>query len=208
MNTNAKVSKGETGKARDDGKGMQGITMPKPLGHNVLTQSGRHATGQNLARVGNIRPGQSEPASNKVKTGVPAGAPIRSMVPRPSIPANQAETSKDLEARILAKPQPFTYDTLAATLPTDRLDMSTLGIPYNVMAPVDAKPQSYGKPVMSESDAFAAVGYAPGATKGTGSIISGSPTRGVERQAGRPGNKNTDTSSRDTARLRQTRGGF
>jgi hypothetical protein len=123
------------------------------------------------------------------------------MVPRPSIQADQAQTSKDLEARIRANPQPFTYEGGAATLRTDRHDGSTEGIHYNVMAPVNAKPQSYGSPVMSDKEMLAATGDSkPG---GYNSINSGFPTRGNERQAGRPGKVNAGTSSRENSRMRQ-----
>jgi hypothetical protein len=126
------------------------------------------------------------------------------MAPRPSIPANQAETSSDLEKRLLAKPQPFTYEGGAATLAAGSHDGSTEGIPYNVMADVNAKPQSYGAYVgcgnTSETNYAATGDTKPG---GYNSINSGFPTRGNQRQAGRPGNKNSNTSARENSRMRQ-----
>jgi hypothetical protein len=191
---------GQTGESRNTGARTY-TTTPTPPGHNVTTNTARHATGQSLAKVGAQRGGQSEPSSNKVTTGVPASAPIRSMVPRPSIPANQADTSNDLEKRILAKPQPFTYDTTTPNIPTGRHDGSTEGIRYNVMAPVNARPQSYGSAVMSDKEMLAATGDTkPG---GYNSINSGFPTRGNQRQAGSPGKVNAGTSSRENSRMRQ-----
>src|SRR5258708_3952548 len=130
MNTKARVPTGETGALPSDGKRTQGMKVPS--GPARQPNLGRHFQNSRTANVGTIRDGQSEPASNKVITGVPPGAPIRSMAPRPSIPANQAETSKDLEARLVAAPQPFTYEGGSATLPTGHVDMSRLGEPYNV----------------------------------------------------------------------------
>src|SRR5260370_21334502 len=102
----------EHGAIRGDGTGKRRFdTTPKPADHNVTTNAGRHHTGEALARVGATRGGQ-EPSGSVVgtgvnaKTGVPSSAPIRSMVPFPSIPANQAETSRDLEKRLMAPPQP------------------------------------------------------------------------------------------------------
>jgi hypothetical protein len=191
---------GQTGESRNTGARTY-TTTPTPPGLNVTTNAGRRATGQSLANVGAQRGGQAEPAGNRSITGVPASAPIRSMAPRPSIQANQAETSKDLEARIRANPQPFTYEGGAATLRTDRHDGSTEGIRYNVMAPVNARPQSYGSAVMSDKEMLAATGDTkPG---GYNSINSGFPTRGVQRQAPMPGTKNSSTSSRENSRMRQ-----
>src|SRR6266481_7602153 len=48
---------------------------------------------------------------------MPITASKTAMKPRSSIQTNQAETSKDLEERLLAATQPFTYEGGAATLP-------------------------------------------------------------------------------------------
>ncbi|HEV2522593.1 MAG TPA: hypothetical protein VGT24_09445 [Candidatus Acidoferrales bacterium] len=53
----------------------------------------------------------------------------------------------------------------------------------------------------------AAIGYDLKATRSSNPIISGYPG-GMRRQAGRPGNVNTNTSKRDNARMRQRPGGF
>jgi hypothetical protein len=188
---------GQTGESRNTGTRTY-TTTPTPPGHNVTTNAARRATGQSLANVGAQRGGQSEPSGNR-----PITASRTAMRPQPGVLANQAETSKDLQERLTKATQPFTNEGGAATLPTGRHDGSTEGVPYNVMAPVNARPQSYGKAVMSEAAMFDAVGYAPGATKGAGSIISGFPTRGAQRQAGRPGKVNAGTSSRENSRMRQ-----
>jgi hypothetical protein len=104
----------------------------------------------------------------------------------------------------MARPQPFTYEGGGATLPTDRHDGSTEGIPYNVMADVNAKPQSYGTLVgcanTGETNWAASGDSKPG---GYNSINSGFPTRGVQRQASMPGTRNSNTSSRENSRMRQ-----
>jgi len=199
MSTKYPVRAGETGAIRGDGSGTRTFTTtPKTPGHNVTTNAARHATGQQLARVGNQRGGQSEPASNKVQTGARP-----EMTPRPSIRADQAQTSRDAEARLLAAPQPFTYDGAAATAPTGRHDGSTEGVRYNVAAGVNAKPQTYGSPVMSEKEMMEAVGYSSGATKSSNPIITGQPTKNNQRQAGKPGSRNANTSGRENNRMRQ-----
>jgi hypothetical protein len=201
------VPASETGAIRGDGSGKRRFdTTPKTAAHNVTTNAARHATGEALARVGNIRPGQSEPSGNRPITGVPPGVPIRSMAPRPSIQANQAETSSDLEKRLMARPQPFTYEGGAATLYPGSVNWNPSGaVPYDVHTDPDSGPQvrGGGHAPMSDTDAFAAVGYSSGATKSSESIISGFPTRGNQRQAGRPGSRNSNTSSRENSRMRQ-----
>jgi hypothetical protein len=160
------VRAGETGAIRGDGTGSRTFTTtPATPGHNVTTNAARHSVGQPLARPGTQRDGQGARRANGVGTGYNQRTGAKpEMTPRQSIRANQAETSQDLERRILAAPQPFTYEGLAATSPTGRHDGSTEGVPYNVMASVNAKPQSYGKLVgvgntNATEDELAAVGY-------------------------------------------------
>jgi hypothetical protein len=204
MNTKAKVPSVETGASqRGDGKSTSIKWAEGPMRDPL---AGRHAVNSSGAEPGTVRGGQSEPSGNRPVTGVPKSAPIRSMVPIPSIPANQAETSKDLEARLLAPPQPFTYDTLAATLPTGHHDGSTEGVPYNVMTDVNAEPQRLagthvGCANTGETNWAASGDSKPG---GYNSINSGFPTRGNQRQAGKPGKSNQGTSARENARVRQT----
>ena len=202
------VPAGETGAIPGDGSGTRNFTtVPKPPGHNVTTNAGRRAVGQPLARPGAIRDGQGASRANGVGTGYNQRTGARpEMTGRPSIRANQAETSLDAERRILAAPDPFKYDNSTANMPTGRLDYKTLGIPYEVQAPVDAKPQSYGSPVMSDKEMLAATGDTK--PQGYNSINSGFPTRGNQRQAGKPGSRNANTSNRENARVRQRPGGF
>jgi hypothetical protein len=206
MNTKAKVPSTQTGDSPSDG-GTSGIRMPAALGHNVLTNTGRHAKGSLIAQPGTIRGGQSEDAGNKPITGVPPGAPIRSMNPIPSIPANQAETSKDAEARILAPPQPFTYNTLSAALAAPRVGWNPDGaVPYDVHTDPNKGPQVIGGGHAPMSDAeIAAAASVDGmpSSKGVNPINSGFPTRGNQRQAGTPGSRNSNTSSRENSRMRQ-----
>ena len=85
------------------------------------------------------------------------------MKPRKSIPANQAETSRDLEERILASPQPFTYENGAANAPTGRVNGATLGEPYGRPAEsLNAKTRSMGTHVgcaNTQDTNLGAVGY-------------------------------------------------
>jgi hypothetical protein len=203
MNTQARVPTSQTGDSQSDG-GTQGIKLPS--GPARQPNLGRHFQNSRTANVGTLRGSGSEPDGNHPITGVSPSSPIHSMVPRPSIPADQAETSKDLERRLVANPQPFTYEGGAATLTTDRLDMSQLGEPYNVMSPVDAKTRSMGTHVgcanTGETNWAATGDSKPG---GYNSINSGYPTRGNQRQAGQPGTRsNKSASGREIARTRQT----
>jgi len=212
MNTKGKVPATETGATRGDGIGTrQFTTMPKALGHNVTTNAGRHATGEAQARVGTIRQGQGPSGSGvgtgaNQKTGVPAGAPIRSMAPRPSIPANQADTSNDLEKRLMANPQPFTYQDGAATLAAGSVRFAEVGIGYEYKSEPGAplSKRGYGVAPMGKDamEAAASVDGMP-SSAGVNPVNSGYPTRGNQRQAGMPGTRNTNTSRRDNSRMRQ-----
>src|SRR5579859_3443225 len=117
MNTKAKVRTAQTGDSRRDG-GTQGITMPKPLGHNVLTESGRHFKNSRTANVGTIRGGQSAPSGNSPKTGVPKDAPIRSQEPVPTdyLWTDAANPSESAEKNITPASSPFRVEGGAATL--------------------------------------------------------------------------------------------
>jgi hypothetical protein len=74
---------------------------------------GRHSVGVQRVNTGKTRGGQSEPASNKVKTGTNT-----EMKPRAGVLANQAKTSLDLQNRLTKAPQPFTVTGAAPTQPT------------------------------------------------------------------------------------------
>jgi hypothetical protein len=123
------------------------------------------------------------------------------MRPQPGVLADQRETSSDLQRRLVKSPQPFTNDGGAATLnaPTNPSFRSS-GSPSELRD----KPKSVGCANTSLSaEEMAAVGYDPGATKGTWSLISGHPTKNNQRQAGRPGKVNAGTTSRENSRMRQ-----
>jgi hypothetical protein len=204
MNTKARVPSTETGVGTQDGRAT-GIRMPEVGGRQKTTEAGRHATGQRTANVGTIRGGQSEPDGNHPITGVPKDAPIRSMAPIPSIPANQAETSRDLEKRLMAPPQPFTYEGGAATLlpGSVRWENAPGCVPYGQAVDVDARTQTYGHAPMSkaEMEAAASVDGMP-SSAGVNSVNSGFPTR-PPRQAGMPGTRNTNSSGRANRLMRQ-----
>ena len=170
---------------------------------------GRHSVGQQTARPGSIRGGQGAHVANGVgtghnqKTGVSRSSPSRTMAPRPGVPANQADTSRDLMRRLSGKaPQPFTNQGGAATLsaPTNPAYRST-GKPRELVE--NGTHVGCANTSLSKAE-MAALGYGANDTKSPWSIISGNPTRNNQRQAGRPGNVNKGTSSRENARMRQT----
>jgi hypothetical protein len=165
--------------------------------------AGRHNVGGKFAAPGSTRGGQAEPRGNR-----PITASTKNMTPRPGVLANQAETSLDLQRRLAPDraPQPFTNRGGAATAPTGTVNQQRLGVPYGIAAGANAKPQSYGSPVMSEKEMFAATGDTK--PRGYNAINDGFQTHGGKRQAGRPGNKNANTSAKDNARVRQRPGGF
>jgi hypothetical protein len=203
------VPAGDTSAVRGDGRGVRHYTTtPKTPGHNVTTNAARHATGQSLARVGNIRGGQSEPAGNWPVTGVPKDAPIRSMAPRPTVElwSNQAETSKTAEAAISGPPTPFRAEGGAATLLPGSVKFAEVGIGYEYISTPDAPLSKRGYGVApqskSEMEAAASVDGMP-SSAGQNPIITGFPL-GAPRQAGRPGSRNSSTSPRENSRMRQS----
>jgi hypothetical protein len=144
MNTKGKVPATETGATRGDGSGTRQFTaMPKARGHNVTMNSGRHATGQSLAQPGNIRGGQSEPASNK---GGGITGSRTAMRPTPGILNDAKETSRDLEKRLLGKAtQPFTNEDGAATLAAASVNWNPSStVPYDVHTNPNSGPQVKG----------------------------------------------------------------
>lgn len=175
MNTKARVPTAQTGESASDG-GTQGIKMPPALGHNVLTESGRHFKNSRTADVGTIRSGQSEPDGNHPITGVSKDSPIRSMAPVPSIPANQAETSKNLEQVLVTPPTPFKYEGGAATLLPGSVRFAEVGIGYEYKSEPDAplSKRGYGVEPMGKQameDAASAGGGMP--SKGYNPINGG-----------------------------------
>lgn len=97
---------------------------------------GRHAIGIQRVNTGQQRAGQSEPASNKVKTQVPANAPIRSMQPKQQVLTDAAHTSADAQKLLTRPPAPFATSNAAAqqsTPPSPRGAKPGLG-PKNIYA--------------------------------------------------------------------------
>jgi hypothetical protein len=128
------------------------------------------------------------------------------MAPIPSIRANQAETSKDAEARILAPPQPFTYEGGSATLLPGSVKFAEVGIGYEYIsepgAPLSKRGYGVAPQTKAEIEAAASVDGMP-SSAGQNPIITGYPTGGA-RQAGMPGTRSKNASSREIARTRQT----
>jgi hypothetical protein len=138
------------------------------------------------------------------KKGNPITASSTRMQPRSPVMTDANTPSSDAQRQINQPPAPFANPNNAKNLPTGRLPMNTLGIPYT--KPTDGpRKESYGSAVMSDADMMAATGYTPNATKSSDPLRSGHPTRNNQRQAGRPGNKSTGTSAKDNARVRQVR---
>jgi hypothetical protein len=166
--------------------------------------AGRHAVGGTTARPGSIRGGQAEPSGNK--GGGITGSSTR-MQPRPPVLTDAAHTSRDAERIIPRPPMPFEnpQGSLNVPAPTHRQFRST-GNPKELIDR-SSSASIHGGTSLS-ADEMAAVGYGPNDTKGTWSIISGQATKNNQRQAGRPGNVNSNTSKRDNARMRQRPGGF
>ncbi len=200
------VRASETGAVRGDGEGTRSFTTkPIPPGRNVTVNSGRHAVGESLARPGTIPGGQGARRANGVGTGYNQKTGARpEMTGRPSIRSNQAETSLDAERRLLAAPDPFKFDNSTANMPTDRINGATLGIEYNVEAPVNAKPQTYGSKVMSDKEMMEAVGYGASDTKSDNPIINGYGGRKNPRESGMPGTRSKNASKREQAAVRQS----
>lgn len=103
---------------------------------------------------------------------------------RPFVP-DAKETSADEETMIKEAPQPFKNRMTAAQMPTGRLNLKGLGIPYDVPSPVNARPLNLGTKVKAGTTAamLAAVGE-PRLPKGYNPVNSGYPTRGVSRTVG------------------------
>ena len=178
--------------------------------------AGRHAVGQQMARTGSIRGGQSEPSGNR-----PITASRPQNRPAPPVLANQAETSRTAQRMIPRPPMPFenprgTVGLAAPVHPYFNNRKSKDNVYYDGGSPVNPNQKAGGYKATSASihngtattdDMLAAVGE-PRRPSGYNSITSGFPTTGGRRQSGRPGNVNTSTTKRDNARMRQRPGGF
>jgi hypothetical protein len=179
--------------------------VAKNQGRNPMV--GRHATGGQTARPGGIRGGQGAHVANGVGTGHNQQTASRpAMIPRPPVLANQAETSRDIAQRVLRAPQPFTNTGGAATLPAPAHSQ------FRSDGNAKESQKRYGGSASASihsstsltADEQRSVGGGMPSERGQHSVISGFPTSGAKRQAGRPGNKNTGTSARENARVRQT----
>jgi hypothetical protein len=204
------------GVARSDGRPMNMNPTPRAPGHNVTTQSGRHATGQALARPGTQRAGQGPHTSGMTPgTGhTPKTASRSAMRPKAPVRATGSNAFPDAQRQVTQPPAPFANPQGAKNVPTGRHDGSTYGVRYNVEAPVNAKPQSYGTLVgcgnTSDID-YAAIGTSRAeimAARGSREQDSVRGVRGNQRQTGMPGTKNANTTARANARMRQRPGGF
>ena len=128
------------------------------------------------------------------------------MQPRPGVLANQADTSRDLQRRLTGKaPQPFTNEGGAATLqpPTHPAYRST-GNPKELNYEISTK-HSVCKPYSLSAEEKAAIGEDDSTFPGgyNGPLNNGFRGSGA-RQAGKPGSRNSNTSSRENSRMRQT----
>jgi hypothetical protein len=161
--------------------------------------AGRHAVGGKTASPGSIRGGQSA-------TARPITASTKNMTPKPGVLANQAETSLDLQNRIMKAPQPFTNKGGAATTPAPT--HSSFGSTGSAREGQEryggGNKHSVHSGTSLDAEMMAAVGYGPKATRSDNPIISGNPFKGNQRQAGRPGNVNKGASAKDSQRVRQT----
>jgi hypothetical protein len=114
---------------------------------------------------------------------------------------NAADTSRDAQKLIKRPPSPLDNPYGAKNIPAPtQKDFRSTGSPSELRD----RPKSIGcANTTLSAEEMAAVGYAPSATKGTWSLISGQPTRGNQRQAGKPGSRNSNTSARENSRMRQ-----
>jgi hypothetical protein len=120
-----------------------------------------------------------------IKTkGQPISGGAKQFRPTPNV-LTDAATSRDAQQLTRSSPQPFQSRQSTANLPAGRLNMKTLGIPYDKPSPVKARPQNWGKKPEAGTSAsmLAAVGE-PRVPKGYNSINSGYPTRGTQRTVG------------------------
>jgi hypothetical protein len=177
--------------------------VAKNQGRNPM--AGRHGTGGQTARPGGIRGGQAEPQGNR-----PITASRPAMRPEAPVLSNQAETSRTAQRMIPRPPMPFENPHGAANVsaPVNRNASHPYGLPAKTLLPKTAGANlvsnraSIHNGTETTQDMLDAVGE-PRKPSGYNSIMSGFPTSGAKRQAGRPGNASTNTSKRENARVRQ-----
>jgi hypothetical protein len=180
-------------------------------GHNVTMNSGRHATGQALARPGDPRPGQGPHSSgNTPGTGYnPKTSSTPRMTPRAPVLTNQ-NTSAQAQQQIMQPPQPFAnpYGTVNVpasanqnfkslqthSQPAKNLHGGSSRAAYNI------KEIGCGNTTPTSAD-LAAVGYD---RRPAGYNVVNYFRGPGNRQTGQPGtNTNRKTSARENARVRQ-----
>ena len=119
------------------------------------------------------------------KKGQPISGGRPQFQPTPNVLTESNQTSSDAQRLARASATPFQNRQGPANIPTGRLNTKTLGIPYDVPKPVNAKPQNYGAKVApgTTPQMLSAVGE-PRLPKGYNPIQSGYPTRGAQRVVG------------------------
>lgn len=193
----ATVKAAASSKVKGDGRGMRSLTTtPRTPGLGVTTNAGRHATGEQLARVGSHA--TQRPDTVTPNTGVSPSSPSRSMRPIPPVLTDQY-TSEGAQRIISRPPSPFDNPHSSVNVPA----------PANPSARYSGDNATEGRTRWGGSSSasvhngtsltreeMAAIGYEPGDTKSTESIISGFPMRNSQRQSGMPGtNSNRKVSS-------------
>jgi hypothetical protein len=99
------------GVSRSDGRpvNMSPATIARVPAPYVTFNSGRHASGQALARPGNLRAGQGPHSSGRTPgTGYnPKTLSTKAMTPREPVRATGANALPDAQRQIMQPPQPF-----------------------------------------------------------------------------------------------------
>lgn len=124
---------------------------------------------------------------------------------RPTKPVKStSNTSSDAERQIMQSAAPFANPHGTVNVPTGRVDMSRLGIPYTDPKPVNARPQNIGKHVgcasaaNTSADMLAAVGE-PRLPSGYNPIMSGRSTAKASRRIGNGSQPKGSSSNRKEA---------
>lgn len=197
-----------------EGRGSRSFTTtPRAPGLNVTTDAGRHSTGGRLANSGSQRSGQGASSSGmnpgtgyNPKTGVSPSSPSRSMRPQPPVLTDQ-RTSEGAQRLISRPPSPFDNPYSAVNVPApanpgERFsgDNATEGRTRWLRS----SSASIHSGTSLTKEEMAAIGYEPGDTKSTESIISGFPTKGNSRQSGMPG---TNSPRKASLNLLRQKGG-
>ena len=202
----ATVKAAASSKVKGDGRGMRSLTTtPRAPGLGVTTNAGRHATGERLANPGTHgkqgahASGMNPGTGYNPKTGVSPYSPSRSMRPLPPVLSDQAKTSETAQRIITRPPSPFDNPYGSVNVPAP----ANPGERFSGDNATEGRTRWQGHSSASvhngtslTREEMAAIGYEPGDTKSTESIISGFPTRNSQKQSGMPGtNSNRKVSS-------------